>query len=83
MRSPMIVAVMEPYGLIPWYLHLFGGIRRRILFYAKASMDYPLIGLVYLIGLPRALNTTVANLLLDRATRQPIFNCQRASRGQE
>jgi len=26
-----------------------------------------LIGLVYLIGLPKALNTTAANLLLDRA----------------
>lgn len=29
-----------------------------------------LIGLVYLIGLPKALNTTVANLLLDRAARK-------------
>jgi hypothetical protein len=31
-----------------------------------------LIGLVYLIGLPKALNTTVSNLLLDRAARKSI-----------
>jgi len=31
-----------------------------------------LVGLVYLIGLPKALNTTVANLLLDRAAKKSI-----------
>ena len=31
-----------------------------------------LVGLVYLIGLPKALDTTVANLLLDRTARKSI-----------
>jgi hypothetical protein len=31
-----------------------------------------LVGVVYLIGLPKALNTSIANLLLDRAAKKSI-----------